>query len=807
MLRGSILWSSLLLVLVACASAPPAPSGIPAAGVPQINPGDRRLLACHEAPELTVEGGHCVWTPREHVEHKEAVFRRKVGEPDWSGRDDAIGVSLSGGGTRAAASAMGVLAGLDDLKLLTHVRPGKGKKVELVSSVSGGGYSAYFLFTHLLHEARPGTGRGELFQDCVSYFFTEKEQQSNAALYQMYSTVPLRKALDPYLCDRDRYIQSRQRTLHAWEGDGVHQLARHQALVRCHQDVLQPSRCSTNYTSQDGPAAVGGIVAQVGASVVTAIPHHLLNSLFDSGLNIAPSRSAYVDGIDATYGALVHPAFNPLFNEKRVLAQGFYLRARVTCPAETSEAPASATQANYSIYECDPVFPGPRPPRLTLAEFSARLNAARSSGDTMRAGQGSGDLPQVPYWVIQSTAAPTRGLAGWVLGGALSRRQVRYDTFEITANHFGSLRYGLVHGNLKNHELIDAVASSAAFLDSNQTAVDSVIARPVLGAAQHAFNANWGIDIANYNVSPARRSLHRALPFPLNNLDSLANGLAHAGDGARVDRQRSVFIRLLDGGNIDNLGLYAHVRRGMKNVVVADVSEDEGVFGDLCLLRRALAEDPEDAGRQLHIPGLQDFATQCDDLLDRGAKDMGYKLTAWTHQLPVLLGCVQLTRDARAAALQCIESEDAPIVSRLIIYKPSTTEAARGSIRPRIAACKVIDYKPESAHLTAVSRLLRGDDPPITCTDPAQEAVEACRAALPCETARLMRANVPGYRFPLGSTVLATANSSGTLFAGYRELARHAMHGAQAVIAGERAVYEAAVKQQARYPLQRVRLP
>ncbi len=795
----SFLWVWLSIAFLSGCAVAPSQRDDSSPHVPQIDLRAARLPACHEDPALSFKGGNCVFTPRERRDDREDEFRRSIGEPVWATREDAIGVSLSGGGTRAAASAMGVLAGLDDLKLLTHVPAGRTKKVEIVSSVSGGGYSAYFLFTHLLHEARPPTSQGELFQDCVTNF-----ENSD------YGTQRLRARLKPYFCEEGTYIQLKRPVQHAWAGDGVHQLARHQSLVRCHQDVLQPGRCSTNFTSQDTPIAVGGVIAQVGASFVTAIPHHVLNSLFDSGWNVSPSRAAYVDGIDATYGALVHPAFNPLFDQKRVLAKGRYMRAALTCPS-TAPGEGNTGAANYSLFECDPVFSGPRPRRLSLAEFSARMNQARASvgGEPLD----KGGMRNVPYWVIQATAAPTRGLAGWVMGGVLGRHHVHHDTFEFTANHFGSVRYGLVHGTPKDLELVDAVASSAAFLDSNQLSISSTVWRPVLGAAQHAFNANWGLDIPNYNVSPARRRLHQVLPFPLNNLDSLTNSMLYFDDEARADRQRSAFIRLLDGGNIDNLGLYAHIRRGVKNVVLADVSEDKGLLLDLCTLKRTLAAQPDpdqneiqaQPSRHLYIPGLEKFEKHCDELLDDDEEDLGYDMRSWAHRLPMLVGCVQLGGPLAPDA-QCIKAPGAEVITRLYIYKPSITRDAGKSIHP-IAACKVITYDRVKEGSPTLSMLLTEEGLSGSCTDAQGEMLNACSQTLPCETARLMKAAATGYRFPLGSTVFATANSSGTLFAGYRELARHAIHGAHALIVGGEEAFKAAVVEQRQQPMRRVQLP
>ncbi|MFM8800864.1 MAG: patatin-like phospholipase family protein, partial [Tagaea sp.] len=61
-----------------------------------------------------------------------------------------LGIALSGGGSKASSFAMGVLAGLNDAGVL--------KDVDVISSVSGGGYAAYFYFSRLLDAATARAG-------------------------------------------------------------------------------------------------------------------------------------------------------------------------------------------------------------------------------------------------------------------------------------------------------------------------------------------------------------------------------------------------------------------------------------------------------------------------------------------------------------------------------------------------------------------------------------------------------------------------------------------------------------------------
>lgn len=69
-----------------------------------------------------------------------------------------VGIALSGGGTRAAYFALGVLSGLNDSKLIDHI--------DIISSVSGGGYTAYWLYTQRYRAATEHWDYHAIFADC-----------------------------------------------------------------------------------------------------------------------------------------------------------------------------------------------------------------------------------------------------------------------------------------------------------------------------------------------------------------------------------------------------------------------------------------------------------------------------------------------------------------------------------------------------------------------------------------------------------------------------------------------------------------
>jgi hypothetical protein len=74
-----------------------------------------------------------------------------------------IGLALSGGGTRAALFAHGVLNGLHDSGTL--------ERVDVISSVSGGSYAAYWYVSKLLAKVTPT----EMFADCLPTWWVERK--------------------------------------------------------------------------------------------------------------------------------------------------------------------------------------------------------------------------------------------------------------------------------------------------------------------------------------------------------------------------------------------------------------------------------------------------------------------------------------------------------------------------------------------------------------------------------------------------------------------------------------------------------
>eukprot|EP01030_Chromulinospumella_sphaerica_P018920 gene18920-18796_t len=85
------------------------------------------------------------------------------------GKRHTLGLALSGGGTKAGVFAHGVLHGLHDTGLL--------EQVDVISSVSGGGYAAYWYYSKLMEAKRLGFNSNDVFRDCFPVWWDENQNK------------------------------------------------------------------------------------------------------------------------------------------------------------------------------------------------------------------------------------------------------------------------------------------------------------------------------------------------------------------------------------------------------------------------------------------------------------------------------------------------------------------------------------------------------------------------------------------------------------------------------------------------------
>ena len=652
-----------------------------------------------------------------------------------------FGIALAGGGSKASSFAIGVMAGLADANLLDNAN--------YISSVSGGSYAAYFYYTHRIYPSqrsgqRPKVSSRDLFRDCVripQYFIAPTSLRDQILAFGGCYTGRL--------------------TPGSWKDTDPPPFNQHQAFLRCQQDVLSPGICSTQTTLKDSGISGLGLIGSV-----TLFPFsNIANTLFDWGYGVSISQRTYRSGIGLAYGS-------SLTDPRQLQAAENGKSLEIRCSPLTKPMASDCHSSSFT-HRCPPESAA-LDPSCDAERLLSTPDGHAFSFQELRAGllQSKHSGSPLPFWIINAAAPKYRSLFGWLSFDIDD--PTNSDMFEMTAISHGSPRFGYVSTpvSLHNMNVLDAVVASAAFFDSNQLAYGQP-ARGILGIGQHLLNFDWGADIPNYNVSDSRRSFHKTMPLPFYFLDSLHTEL-QSNTLSDEDRTRSAFIRLIDGGNAENLGAYALLRRRVKTILISDAAADSnGEFEDICGLARRMQHIPvqqaqststRSASWRLYIPGLANFEEHCQKR--RAGEASYYNIRAWNFDFPVLMGCLRL-RPANPVSEPCRDL--GPHDSRLLIVKPALD-------LERFVRTQVLPPTKSNKHRTLIACQLP-DSSPNNWPRP-----------LNCDSSVFLLANWSDSNsacpvFPQHSTAGITMNSSYNLFGAYRELARQYVHDAAALVA------------------------
>jgi hypothetical protein len=442
----------------------------------------------------------------------EALLREFAGEP-WTkqGRPPEIGLAVSGGGSKSAPFAMGVFKRFADEDWLA--------RTDLLSSVSGGGYAAYFLYSHAwMRDAYPERIREKSTDDLetvpsIKDFFADIRTEKHCEKCD-----PPGARNEIFTPDMDRYEKL---------GRGPSSCSvlpvnssRHQYFAACYQDLLSTRPGGSSKTTTGRPW--GAYTAGVLKTAISLPIHHAANSLFDWKVPLSPTRRMYRVGIGRTYGTLPgHEGGESDFEAaKSFTFDGLRALYDDDCPAG-----------------CDPV----------------------------------------PWWIISATNDVV---------GSENKALLSKTVFEITPSSFGSGNYGYVNGigidRIRPLTPLDTVAAAGAFFDSLSSRRPLGIPEWGVFGALHVVNARWGYELPNYRVADSARTIHRFLPWPL-----------YYANRRFYRTPESNYIRIADGGmSGDNTGAYALLRRGTRNIVMADGDQDLNgrnvTLSSLCMLSKSI---------------------------------------------------------------------------------------------------------------------------------------------------------------------------------------------------------------------------
>lgn len=678
-----------------------------------------------------------------------------------NGRRPLLGLALAGGGTRASQIAIGVLEGLHRANVLAHV--------DVISSVSGGSYAAYWYYSQRLQGQNPD----DLFRDCVPSRYApiaktmaipecqadDKEHWGSCICPGGHSAVVSQMGSLAESSNFTNVLVSRQ-------GDfvSIQDPFLHQNNLRGHIDLFSPE-FSYSRTGEDWrivPAVAGMAVTQFPIS----IPYDgITDVLFDWNTDSSVSKARYRAGIGRIYGQVPVDCASELDENKAFLRAvagerwmgGGTLPCLTTRPLKDELAFAHSHPEGPSLDSPDPAVNYPTLEPISFERLRKQYGeqASRQGRDT--------SVNRLPYWVLNATTpvVDCDKTIFWNLEcignklGASGTYPPYLAGFEFSAFSWGSgehLFRKAVNARedslrqIDNHglSLLDAVSASAAFFDPNEK---SITIGGLANFGQQLLGFKWGYYIPNPNVSDDARTFHKLLPFPFY--------LMHRWRETRD----SVDIHLLDGGQNDNLGVYPLIRRRVKNIIISDHAEDvSGTMDDLCNLKKWL-KDPGFAKKNgdliwvINFDDMPNLDEVCE-YIEQGRRDgLRYNYLAWRH--PVQRGC--------AVELQEVPSERKSCQDLAAMVAPGDHDSK---------ALKLFLIKP-AINLDRLSGQLR------EVAAAAAEQASQPREWNP-EILGFLKENRCRYEpsgtllFPRHGTIALTLNSSPWLYGAYREVAADA---------------------------------
>jgi hypothetical protein len=481
---------------------------------------------------------------------------------DSTGATPQIGLALAGGGTKAADFSIGVLQGLTEAEVMN--------RVDVVSTVSGGGYAALWYFARLLNPTefnrnllRPFDHKEfarKFFIDCIPRKYKFHDFVSDALPENNPSSKNLNRSSGT--CPKEPYTNFSSEE----QGFQLDQV-RYQNHLRGYQDVFAlnlPWNHSFRYqeTTIDQERNIRDYLLHATLTVGSVALNTLPNIVFDWEVPLSLSRWKYEKGIIRTFGATPTNC------------------AETTCTKET------------------------RP------EGSEDWIRTQLTFDLLREEYEKG---AIPLWIINTTAGENRDIIA--VGFNPGQKSFRLTSFEFSPYGSGSGLFRYSSKSLGNLLPWQAVTSSAAFLDSQQK-VKPLYYNPILKFS----TLDWGRSLPNPHIHWAEATFHKFLPFPLY----LFHGRAGNSAGDYVN------IRLSDGGQSENLGAYALIQRKLPDIIVSDHSSDRsGRMEDVCRLKYGLANEQGDTGPLYsYFPGLADLDEVCNQ-----DSSFGYDAFNWEHPI------------------------------------------------------------------------------------------------------------------------------------------------------------------------------
>jgi len=586
-----------------------------------------------------------------------------------------IGLSLAGGGQKAASYAIGVFRGLHGIvgpwSTENPVLESLAKDIGAVSSVSGGSYASLWYFSRLsetvdtqLRTDGKQVGFENVFSDCLPNAYI--------AYWEKTSLTD-----DLLMCPQNNHSN------YLNYATGSNDPLRYQNHLRGYSDLF-----SKDFDYSREPTAKLTLSKEVLVTLPT-IPYNLLMRLVLNWKDVRTSISAnrYFRNIERTYGLA---PFN--FGNR-----------------------AASTLEKFERYGANRNSGRGQ----TMAQLASTYLIARKIHHLTPDDK---DMPNVPLWIANTTAET------FPLGRFSSiHADLEDSVFQFTPFRFGSRHYGLWRGAPKTLDLPQIAGASGSFVDALKW---TGFRRTIAAGGMSLLNIRWSFMLPNPLWQDSARTVHKLLPFPF--------WAVHRPGG----NYRSAWIRLADGGMSENLGVFALVQRGYREIIISDHAQDSnGQFKDLCSLKANLS----DRRLYLYMPDMPTFERLCDN---KQSDDRSARINLWKWETPVQLGCITRDKTNHDCVHRTRDAEN--YYARIYLLKPALPEIV-------------------------VNRATTCDVSTNDCLD-GFKAVQKVLPQFPAEVFGFIvknRAVREGDHllFPQHSTVWLTLNSSPFLFGAYRELA------------------------------------
>jgi hypothetical protein len=481
---------------------------------------------------------------------EDILERERKYYPSWNGSNDPkskhdealplLGIALSGGGARSASTSIGFLGALDASGILG--------KVDIISSVSGGSYASYWFFSHLYNARNEAGDKNDELSDVRTVADTAGRYSKLFDHYFHYDDCQLvvEEQQNPNCRPRHFPLEPGQEQPKPNDAKGQKELWE---KTRFQETVAMHSHLGTR--AQQQPFIALEMATETLFWLASVPVHWLEAGLFDRKQNRNPLTFFYHSGIERAYGLY------PVAGSDSISQQSF--NNAESLGTLVTEGIKGREIDNHPLPWAVPRYGAADPLMRDLPEFM------QSQKENQR---------PLPFWVVNATAAYGGGpkmLRDLTWSGF--SHDLRDTVYEFTPIHYGSPRLGYCSYPGQIYQFRDCNSVSrenwlkySRIVGASGAAIDGLSAG--INVSLDVLNAAIGRYIENPRVDDSVRQNHSLLPFPF-----------YALHRARHD-EAAPSIYLSDGGQSENLGLYALIRRRVKNIIVLDAEQENKSYDD-----------------------------------------------------------------------------------------------------------------------------------------------------------------------------------------------------------------------------------